>query len=102
MSYPGEKPMGNENMRNRETSMTPELIATINAAVGEGVKGAISGLFAELAPLLRDLNKPYVDPAVERKKLRDKMKFKADEVQNEKDKQALREKCPHKYSRNGN
>jgi hypothetical protein len=39
---------------------------------------------------------------VERKKLRDKLKFKADEIQNEADKRALREKCPHKYSRNGN
>ena len=88
--------MGHENENNRSSAMTPEIIATINAAVSTGVKDAISGLFEHLGPLLRDMNKPYKDPDVERRALRDKLKFKQDEIEGEKAKRLLRDSCSHR------
>jgi hypothetical protein len=92
--------VGHENENNRSTAMTPELIAQVNAAVGEGIKAAIQGLFTELAPLLRDLNKPYVDPAIAARQLRDQMKFKKEEKEGEQNKRLTRERCPHRYATN--
>lgn len=98
--------MSNENLNNRSTALTPELLAVINASISAAVKEAMAGVgtIAEAIKAtaitpeqLREANKPYVDPDKERRRVREKMKFKADELQQEKDKREFRDKCSHKY-----
>jgi hypothetical protein len=97
--------MGNENLHNRETSLTPELLATINAATSAAVKEAIAGMSAMMADVvksvsltpekLREANKPYVDPDKERREIREKMKFRKDEEDSAKQTRLRQEACLH-------
>ena len=99
--------MGHENENNRSSALTPELIAVINASISAAVKEAISGVGGMIADtvkataltpaMLREANRPYVDPDKERRAIREKLKFKADEVLQEQAKREFREKCSHKY-----
>ena len=93
--------MGTENQNNRSTAITPEIAAHVNAAITDGIRTAMQEMLSQFTPMLRDLNKPYVDPIVEQRKLRDKLKFKADEIQGEKDKRLRREQCDHTYITTG-
>jgi hypothetical protein len=102
--------MGHENENNRSTALTPELMATVNAATAAAVKEAVSGISGMFADLVRELaitpeklreaNKPYKDPAIERREMREKMKFKQEEIDNEKEKQRQRLNCRHHYKNN--
>jgi len=99
--------MGHENENNRSTALTPDVIALVTAATSAAVKEAMAGMqehnlamIKELAltpEKLREANKPYVDPAVHNREVREKIKFKKEEIENEKAKRLLREQCPHRY-----
>lgn len=99
--------MGHENENNRSSAMTPEMIALVTAAVTAAVKEATAGMAVHNAALieamaltpekLRDATKPYVDPAVELRNIREKMKFKKEEIENAKAQRVMRDKCSHKY-----
>jgi hypothetical protein len=98
--------MGHENENNRSTALTPELLATINAATSAAVKEAVSGIFSNLAPLLKDMAvtpeklregmRPYVDPDKERREIREKMKFRQDEEDKERQDRARQDNCLHR------
>jgi hypothetical protein len=92
--------MSNENLNNRSTAMTPELMASVNAAINDGVRNAFAEAISQLAPLLRDINKPYVDPAKQNRELREKMKFKQEEIEGEKAKRLTRDNCSHRDKNN--
>lgn len=102
--------MGTEHENNRSSALTPELIAMINASTTAAVKEAVTGIFATLGPLLKDMAvtpeklqagmRPYKDPAVERREIREKLKFREDEVDNEKEKKRQRANCRHFYANN--
>lgn len=95
---------------NRSTAPTPEVLAANDAVVKAAVKEAIEGVFAQLGPLMKEMAltpeklregmRPYVDPAVERRAIREKMKFKEEEADNEREKRRQRDNCSHRY-RNG-
>ena len=111
--------MGNENNRdinnaNRSTAPTPETIASINEMIKAAVDSALAsqaqnrGLtMADLAPILKEialtpekleaLKKPYEDPAVARRKLREQMNFKDEEKDTEKRKQDAKHNCTHMH-----
>jgi hypothetical protein len=99
--------MPHENENNRSTAMTPEMVALVTAATASAVKEAIAGMAGMMEHTVRELaltpekireaNKPYKDPAVELREIREKIKFKKEEIQNEKNKRIMREKCTHKY-----
>jgi hypothetical protein len=86
-----------ENQNNRSSALTPELLAVINASIASAVQEAIKGTGALMADALRDANKPYVDPAKERRNLREKMKFKQEEIDNAKTQRLAKENCSHHY-----
>ena len=102
--------MGTEHENNRSSAMTPELLAAVNAATTAAVKEAIAGMSVIMADTIkalamtpekmREANKPYVDPAKERREIREKMKFREDEAQNEIEKRRQRENCRHFYPNN--
>lgn len=94
--------MGNANEQakeNRSSAPSPETlgVATTNATndvqalVAAAVKEAVSGVFSQLGPLLqslavtpeklREANKPYKDPAVIARELREMMIWKEDEAE---------------------
>jgi hypothetical protein len=99
--------MGHENENNRSSAMTPELIAMITASTSAAVKEAMAGVAVLMGSMVKDLaltpeklreaNKPYVDPAVAHRALREKMKFKQEEIDNAAARRKAREMCPHKY-----
>lgn len=103
----GENPMGTENQNNRSTAMTPEVLALVNATTTAAVKEAIAGMSGMMAQVmkemaltpekLREATRPYVDPAKEKRDLREKMKFKTEEIENAKALRLRRETCPHRY-----
>jgi hypothetical protein len=99
--------MGHDNENNRSTALTPELIAMITAATAAAVKETMAGMrehnetmIRELAltpEKLREANKPYVDPDVANRALRDKLKFKREEIEQEKNRRLTRDNCTHHY-----
>ena len=107
MDIKGEEQMGTENQNNRSTAMTPEMIALITAATTAAVKEAMAGASVIMANAvkemaltpekIREANKPYVDPAVELRRIREEMKFKKSEAQAEKDARIVKDNCSHKY-----
>jgi len=86
-----------ENLNNRSTSVTPELLAVINASIAAAVQEAIKGTGAMVADALRDANKPYVDETKKKRDLREKMKFKQEEIDNAKTQRMAKEACSHHY-----
>jgi hypothetical protein len=107
---PGEANMGTENLNNRSTAMTPELIAMINASTSAAVKEAVAGMAVIMAQTIKDLaitpeklreaNRPFVDPVKERREIREKMKFREDEAQQAIEKRQQKENCRHFYPNN--
>jgi hypothetical protein len=89
--------MGQEHENNRSSALTPELLAVINASIAAAVQEAIKGTGAMVADALRDANKPYVDEAKQRRELREKMKFKQEEVDNAKTQRLAKDNCSHHY-----
>lgn len=89
--------MGTEHENNRSSAVTPELLAVINASIAAAVQEAIKGTGMLVADALRDANKPYVDPAKERRSLREKMKFKQEEIDNARTQRLNKENCSHHY-----
>lgn len=95
------------NNANRSTAPTPAVLATNDAVVKAAVQEAIAGVFAQLGPLMKELAitpeklrecmKPYVDPAVERRKLREKMNFQEGEKQAQLEKRRQKDSCSHHY-----
>jgi hypothetical protein len=110
MSTSGDSQMGTENLNNRSTAMTPELIAMVNASTSAAVKEAVAGMAAIMAQTIKDLaitpeklreaNRPYVDPDKQRREVREKMKFREDEAQNETEKRRQKDNCRHFYPNN--
>jgi hypothetical protein len=95
------------NTPNRSSAPTPEVIAGNDAIVKAAVQEAIAGVFAQIGPFLKDMQltperlrdamKPWVDPAVEKRQLREKMKFKEEEKQNAVEQRRQKDNCSHHY-----
>lgn len=99
--------MSNENLNNRSTSMTPEMIALVTASTTAAVKEAMAGMSAMMSEVIREValtpeklreaTKPYQDPVEANRAIREKMKFRQEEVDSEQAKRLTRDNCPHKY-----
>jgi hypothetical protein len=99
--------MSQENLNNRSTSMTPELIALVNASTTAAIKEAMAGMSTMMAQViqevaltpekLREATKPYKDPVEANRAIREKMRFRQEEIDSEKAKRLTRDNCPHKY-----
>lgn len=86
---------------NRSSAFTPEQLAQTNAMISQTVKE----LFANLAPMLKDMavtpdklreaNRPYVDPMKIAREFRESQKSKADEEELRRVTAARRAQCPH-------
>ena len=67
--------MSTDNLNNRSTALTPELIALVNASTTAAIKEAMAGVSTMMQQVikevaltpekLRDATKPYVDPDAE-------------------------------------
>jgi hypothetical protein len=85
--------------------ITPEAQAYINASIGATIREAVSGVFANMAPLLEKLamtpekiraaNTPYVDPDVVARNKRETEKSKQDEKELRGMDAARKAACPH-------
>jgi hypothetical protein len=90
---------------NRSTGMSPELLGAINAATTAAVREAIAGMGAMMAQTVKDLaitpeklreaNKPYVDPAIALRELREKLRWTEDENANRQNLRITQDNCPH-------
>lgn len=98
---------------NRSSAPTPEVLgaqttaqtAEMKALVGAAVKEAVAGVFEQLGPLLasmaitpeklREANKPYKDPAVIARELREMLIWKEDEAEARRQTQERQDACPH-------
>lgn len=90
---------------NRSTALTPELLGMINAATSAAVKEAVSGFGQMMAATIKDLaltpdkireaQKPYIDPAIARRELREKLRWTEDETAIRAQKRATQDNCPH-------
>jgi hypothetical protein len=63
------------------------------------VREIIRELFKELAPVFRDINKPYEDPEKARRTKYERENFRAQEREREAGIAALQAACPHKDSK---
>ncbi|HXA78724.1 MAG TPA: hypothetical protein VNV41_16435 [Candidatus Acidoferrales bacterium] len=87
------------------TTLSPELMAAMNAQTSAAVAEAVKGIFAGLAPVLKDLQMtpeklaalkaPYVDPAVVARELRETANSKAQEDEIRKMTKARQASCLH-------
>jgi hypothetical protein len=103
--------MGHDNENNRSSALTPEILAMITAATSAAVKEALAGshehnleMIKELAltpEKLREATKPYKDPTTENREKREKIKFRQEEADNQKQMRLTRENCPHTYKQGG-
>jgi hypothetical protein len=85
--------------------ITPEAQAFVSASISAAIKEAVSGVFASLGPILKDMaltpdkirdaTKPYVDPLKEARNKRETEKSKADERENRAAEAARKAACPH-------
>ncbi len=85
--------------------ITPEAQAFVNASISAAIKEAVSGVFANMAPLLEKLamtpekiraaNTPYIDPAVVARNKRETEKSKQDEKELREAEAARKAACPH-------
>lgn len=94
---------------NRSSAVSPEAQGAINdaakLAVQTAVETALAGVFAGMKPTfdamaalpasLRDINKPFVDPAKAAREARESKKSKADEAEIARINKARREACAH-------
>lgn len=106
--------MGNDqHQQNRSSAPSPEDLGvqTVNAAadvknlVAAAVKEAVAGVFEQLGPLLqsmavtpeklREANKPYKDPAVIARELREMLIWKEDEAEARRQTEERQNACPH-------
>lgn len=94
-----------ENDNNRSSALSPEALGAINSATAAAVQAAIGSLMQGFLPALKDMaitpeklreaNKPWVDPAVVARELRESLKSKADEAEIAKATALRRANCPH-------
>lgn len=97
--------MGNDSDNNRSSALSPEALAAINTATAHAVQEAVTAVFTQLGPVLKDMaitpeklreaNRPYQDPAKLLRELRESQKSKADEAEIAKNLAARRAACPH-------
>src|SRR5712691_13097939 len=85
--------------------ITPGAQAFVSASISAAVKEAVSGVFASLGPILKEMqmtpekiraaNTPYVDPAVVARNKRETEKSKQDERELRAAEAARKAACPH-------
>jgi hypothetical protein len=85
--------------------LNPEAQAFVSASISAAIKEAVSGVFASLGPILKDLamtpekiraaNTPYVDPAKVARDKRETEKSKQDEKELRAMDAARKAACPH-------
>jgi len=96
-----------ENHANRSTAPTPDVLASKLAENRALVQEVVTSIFAQLGPYFKDMAitpeklregmRPYVDPNVERRQIREKMKFKKEEADNAKEQRRQKDNCSHHY-----
>lgn len=96
--------------QNRSSALPPEVVALVNtsiaSAVAEAVKAAMASQAVQTAELLKavaltperlqELKKPYEDPESKARKIREQIKFHADEKQRDADDRARKALCRHR------
>lgn len=92
---------------NRSAALSPEALAVINESTATAVQKAVEAVFASLGPTLKDmaltpekireLNRPYEDPAKAARELRESLKSKKDEAEIVRLTAERRAACPHTY-----
>jgi len=98
---------------NRSFAPSPEALgaqtamaaADVKGLVAAAVKEAVAGVFSQLGPLLesmaitpeklREANKPYKDPAVIARELREMLIWKEDEAEARRQTEERQNACPH-------
>lgn len=96
--------MGTENQNNRSTAPTPEFLAMMNATIAAAVREAVAGAVvlmqsqAITPEKLREALAPAKDDAKTRREIREKLKFKKEEIENAKAARLKRDNCNHRYT----
>lgn len=94
-----------EVLAERTSAASAEIQALVGASVKAAVNEAVSGVFAQLGPLLKEMqitpeklreaNKPYKDPAAIARELREMMIWKEDEAEARRLVEERQNACPH-------
>jgi hypothetical protein len=94
-----------EKLPNRSSAPTPAEIGAQNVAMAAAVREAVAGVFAQLAPFLKDMAitpeklregmRPYEDPAKVARALREGERTRQEQAQIDASTKAARENCPH-------
>lgn len=71
------------------------------ASTEETVRDIVRELFKELAPVFRDINKPYEDPEAARRRKHEKAQFRKQELEREATVKATQSACSHKDEKSG-
>ena len=99
--------MGNDNQHesNRSSALSPEQLATVTAMTSAAIKEAISAVFQQIGPVMksmdltpekiREMNRPYIDPAKEARQKREMLLWKQDEEERLKNERLAKERCTH-------
>jgi hypothetical protein len=92
-------------VENRSSAPTPEQLGAMNVAIAAAVREAVSGVFAQLGPVLKDMaitpeklreaNKPYQDPAKIARELREGLRTKAEEAEMRRLERERKDNCMH-------
>lgn len=92
---------------NRSAALSPETLGLINETTATAVQKAVEAVFAGFAPMLREIaltpekireiNRPYEDPAKLARELRESLKSKKDEAEIVRLTKERRDACPHTY-----
>jgi hypothetical protein len=103
-----------EHDANRSSALTPDMLALINSQTQVAVQEAMKGALAMLAPMvaaikdsaltpekMAELKRPYVDPNVAARELRETQNSKEQEAELQKQIAWRKAHCPHK-DKNGN
>jgi hypothetical protein len=94
---------------NRSSALSPEVLAAMTAITTAAVKEAVAATFASLAPALKDMamtpeklreiNKPYEDPAKAARNARETLLWRQDIEDQRKNTQAQQDNCLHQDAR---
>lgn len=104
-----DKTMDHDN--NRSSALTPDVLALINTQTASAVSEALKGVFAHLQPVfeqmaltpdkIRELTKPYIDPKVAARELRESQMSREQEQELQRATAWRKANCPH-LDKNGN
>lgn len=97
--------MATDPNNNRSSAFTAEQLAIITEQTSAAVRETVTAVFASLGPALqnmaltpeklREINRPYVDPAHEARQKREMLLWKQDEEDRLKNERKVKDNCRH-------